>query len=289
MKVKKKPSTFNLQPSSFSSTPSSFYSMTRITKRFEKLRREGRKAFIPYITAGDPDLSTTAALILALDEAGADIIELGVPFSDPMADGPVIQRASERALKNPIGVENILPMIELVRKKTDVPIVLFTYFNPLMQFSLHDTGLKLKRAGVDGVLVTDLIPEEAGNFLVEMRQAGLDTIFLVAPTSTDERIKMIAECSSGFIYVVARAGVTGVRESISEEVRSIVERVRRYSSLPVAVGFGISNRDHVHEVWSYADGAVVGSRLVLEIEENLNSPQLVEKVARLMRELNGLK
>jgi tryptophan synthase alpha chain len=261
--------------------------MTRITERFEKLRTEGRKAFIPYITAGDPDLSTTEALILALDEAGADIIELGVPFSDPMADGPVIQRASERALKNPIGVENILPMVERVRQKTDVPIVLFTYFNPLMQFSFEDTGLKLKRAGIDGVLVTDLIPEEAGNFIAEMRQAGLDTVFLVAPTSTDERIKMIAACSSGFIYVVARAGVTGIRENISAEIRSIVGRVRRHSSLPVAVGFGISTPDHVREVWSYADGAVVGSRLVLEIEENLNSPQLVEKVARLAGELNG--
>jgi tryptophan synthase alpha chain len=261
--------------------------MTRITERLEKLRAEGRKAFIPYITAGDPDLSTTEVLILALDEAGADIIELGVPFSDPMADGPVIQRASERALKNPIGVENILPMVERVRQKTDVPIVLFTYFNPLMQYSSQDTGLKLKRAGIDGVLVTDLIPEESGTFVAEMREAGLDTIFLVAPTSTDERIKLIAECSSGFIYVVARAGVTGIRDTISAEVRSIVERVRRYSPLPVAVGFGISTHDHVREVWSYADGAVVGSRLVFEIEENLNSPYLVEKVARLARELNG--
>jgi tryptophan synthase alpha chain len=261
--------------------------MTRITKKFDSLRRENRKAFIPYITAGDPDLATTEALILALDEAGADIIELGVPFSDPMADGPVIQRASERALKNPIGVADILPVVERVRRKSEVPILLFSYFNPLLQFAREDLGSKLKEAGVDGVLVTDLIPEEAADFVAQMRQAELDTVFLVAPTSTDDRIKLIAENSSGFIYIVARTGVTGMRENISAEVRSIAERVRRYSTLPVAVGFGISKPEHVREVWSYADGAVVGSRLVLEIENNLDSPGLVERVARLARELSG--
>jgi tryptophan synthase alpha chain len=261
--------------------------MTRITKKFERLRLEDRKAFIPYITAGDPDLATTEELLLALDEAGADIIELGVPFSDPMADGPVIQRASERALKNPIGVADILPVVERVRRKSDVPILIFSYFNPLLQFAREELGSKLKEAGVDGVLVTDLIPEEAAAFVARMREAGLDTVFLVAPTSTDDRIKLIAENSSGFIYIVARTGVTGMRENISAEVRSIAERVRRYSTLPVAVGFGISKPEHVHEVWSYADGAVVGSRLVLEIENNLGSPGLVESVARLVRELRG--
>jgi tryptophan synthase alpha chain len=261
----------------------------RITKRFEDLKSEGRKAFIPYITAGDPDLATTERLLLALDDAGADVIELGVPFSDPMADGPVIQRASERALKNPVGVADILPIVERVRARSDVPILLFTYFNPLLQFSNENTGEKLKRAGVDGVLVTDLIPEEAEDFVAEMRRVELDTVFLVAPTSTDERIKLIAEHSSGFIYVVARTGVTGMRESVSAEVRALVERVRRYSPLPVAVGFGISKPEHVRDVWSYADGAVVGTRLVLEIENNLSSPQLVEKVAQLARELRRSK
>ena len=259
--------------------------MSRITERFEKLKAEGRKAFIPYITAGDPDLATTERLMLALDEAGADIIELGVPFSDPMADGPVIQRASERALKKSIGVADILPLVERVRKQSEVPIVLFTYFNPLLQFSKQGAGEALKQAGVDGVLVTDLIPEEADTFVAEMRRAGIDTIFLVAPTSTDARIKLIAQYASGFVYVVARTGVTGVRESIASEVRTIVERVRRSSRLPVAVGFGISRPEQVREVWSYADGAVVGSRLVLEIEAHLDSPQLVEQVARLTQEL----
>jgi len=259
--------------------------MSRITERFERLRAEGRKAFIPYITAGDPDLATTEALMLALDGAGADIIELGVPFSDPMADGPVIQRASERALKRQIGVADILPLVERVRQQSEVPIVLFTYFNPLLQFCGNGAGEILKRAGVDGVLVTDLIPEEADTFVAEMRHAGIDTIFLVAPTSTDARIKLIAEYTRGFVYVVARTGVTGMREAMSGEVRGIVERVRRYSRLPVAVGFGISRPEHVREVWSYADGAVVGSRLVLEIEAHLDSPQLVEQVTRLAQEL----
>jgi tryptophan synthase alpha chain len=261
--------------------------MTRITAKFEQLRGEGRKAFIPYITAGDPDLATTESLLLALADAGSDVIELGVPFSDPMADGPVIQRASERALKNPIGVADILPVVERARERSDVPILLFTYFNPLMQFSSANAGEELKRAGVDGVLVTDLIPEEAEDFVAGMRRAGLDTVFLVAPTSTDERIKLIAEHSTGFIYIVARTGVTGMRESDSAQVRRLVERVRRYSNLPVAVGFGISKPEHVRDVWSYADGAVVGSRLVLEIENNLGAPQLADKVAQLARELKG--
>ncbi|HEY8458897.1 MAG TPA: tryptophan synthase subunit alpha [Blastocatellia bacterium] len=261
--------------------------MTRITAKFEQLRREGRKAFIPYVTAGDPDLEATERLLLALADAGADVIELGVPFSDPMADGPVIQRASERALKNNIGVADILPVVERVRSRSDVPILLFTYFNPLMRFSA--AGEELKRAGVDGVLVTDLIPEEAGDFVAAMRRADLDTVFLVAPTSTDERIKLIAEHSTGFIYVVARTGVTGMRESDSAQVRELVERVRRRSSLPVAVGFGISKPEHVRDVWSYADGAAVGSRLVLEIEKHLDSPQLVERVAQLARELREAK
>lgn len=261
--------------------------MGRITSAFTKTNRTGHQAFIPYLTAGDPDLATTESLLLALAEAGADVIELGVPFSDPMADGPVIQRASERALKNPLGVADILPLVTRFRAQSDVPIVLFTYFNPLLQLRKENLGGNLKAAGVDGVLVTDLIPEEAADFVNEMRGAELDTIFLVAPTSTDERIKLIAEMTSGFVYVVARTGVTGVRQSLATEVQQLVARVRQYTSLPVAVGFGVSTPEHVREVWSYADAAVVGSRLVLEIENNLDSPQLVARVAQLARELKG--
>lgn len=261
--------------------------MSRITEKFEQLKREGRKGFIPYITAGDPDLETTERLIHALESAGADIIELGVPFSDPMADGPVIQRASERALVNSIGVADILPMVERVRKSCDIPIVLFTYFNPLMQFGGAELGRRLSEAGIDGVLVTDLIPEEAAEFVAGMRSAGIDTIFLAAPTSTGERIELISRFATGFIYVVARTGVTGVRESISTEVGELVAKVRAKSSLPVAVGFGVSTADHVRGVWEYADAAVVGSRLVLEIERNLGNPGLVEQVASLAGELIG--
>lgn len=261
--------------------------MTRISQKFQQLQHEGRKGFIPYITAGDPDLATTEKLVLALAEAGADVIELGVPFSDPMADGPVIQRASERALINPVGVAEVLSLVERIRKSCEVPIVLFTYFNPLMQFAKQDAGKKLKSAGIDGVLITDLIPEEAESFVAEMRAADVDTIFLVAPTSTDERIKLIAEHTTGFVYVVARTGVTGVRESISLAVGGLVERVKQHTSLPVAVGFGISTPEQVREVCGYADAAVVGSRLVLEIENNLGSPQLVQQVAQLAKELKG--
>lgn len=261
--------------------------MSRIKTAFEKLKREGRHAFIPYITAGDPDTETTEALLLALADAGADIIEVGVPFSDPMADGPVIQRASERALTRPLGVLDILPIVERFRKVSDVPIVLFTYYNPLLQIEQDNLGEKLRVAGVDGVLITDLIPEEAADFVGLMRGSGIDTIFLVAPTSTDDRIGMIADNASGFIYVVARTGVTGTRENLSSEVRSLVNRVKTRSALPVAVGFGVSTPSQVREVWDYADGAVVGSRLVLEIEKYLGTDEIVARVAALARDLKG--
>lgn len=258
---------------------------SHITQRFNQLKAAGRKAFIPYITAGDPDLATTEQILAALAEAGADVIELGVPFSDPMADGPVIQRASERALLQPIGIAEILPLVTRFKAQYDVPIMLFTYFNPLLQFAGEQMGEALKTAGVDGVLITDLIPEEADSFVAQMRGAGVDTIFLVAPTSTDERIKLIAKYASGFVYVVARTGVTGVGETMSQNVEAIVERVRNYTDLPIAVGFGISTHEHVQAVWRYADGAVVGSRLVLEIEKHLGAPDLVENIALLTRQL----
>lgn len=261
--------------------------MSRITERFNQLQAAGRKGFIPYITAGDPDLATTERLLDALADAGADIIELGVPFSDPMADGPVIQRASERALKNPVGIADILPVVERFRQRRDVPVVLFTYFNPLLQFRRTGLGAALHASGVDGVLVTDLIPDEADEFSAEMNRAGVDTIFLAAPTSTDERLALIAAKTRGFVYVVARTGVTGMRESAMQNVQAVVERVRRHTTLPIAVGFGIFTPEHVREVWRFADAAAVGTRLVLEIEHNLNSPDLVARVAALARALSN--
>jgi len=238
----------------------------RIDKAFDELKREGKKGFIPFITAGDPDLAATADMLIELAQAGATVIELGVPFSDPMADGPVIQRSSERALKNDVSLRQIIELVRTVRKNIETPIILFSYFNPLLQFGLTRLAEEAKAAGVDGVLVTDLSPEEAGEFDSELRANELDMIFLVAPTSTDERLKLVADRARGFIYAVSRAGVTGVRTSVSDEAEKLVNRMRRFSSLPIAVGFGISNVDQVKDVHRYADAVVVGSAIVAEIE-----------------------
>lgn len=257
--------------------------MIRIEATFKELAREGRKGFIPYITAGDPSLEATEQIILELERSGADIIELGVPFSDPMADGPVIQRASERALAHHVSVRDCLELVRRVRTQSQIPIVLFSYLNPLLSIGIERLGGELRNAGVDGVLATDLVPEEAGDFRAAMQAAGIDLIFLVAPTSTDERIKLITAACSGFVYAVSRTGVTGVQQSLSEAAWSLVQRVRPFTNLPVAVGFGVSTPEHVAEVWQHADAAVVGSRIVAEIEDNAGDPALVEKVGALAR------
>jgi tryptophan synthase alpha chain len=287
--------------------------MSRIAATFAQLKRDHRRGFIPFITAGDPDLATTGKLIIELANAGATLIELGVPFTDPMADGPVIQRASERALRHGFGLAEVLEVVSEARKQTDVSIILFSYFNPLLQFCADEkadetstpAGLprrgcrpsalpsisfaKLARAakaaGIDGVLVTDLVPEEAGEFAATLRAHGLDMIFLVAPTSTDERLQMVAEHASGFIYAVSRAGITGARDAMSAEAEKLVRRVRKFSDLPVAVGFGISKPEHVRDVWRYADAAVVGSAIVSEIEQAQSPADAVVRVRRFAREL----
>jgi tryptophan synthase alpha chain len=238
----------------------------RIEAAFNELKRQGRKGFIPFITAGDPDLPTTAELLIELSRAGATVIELGVPFSDPMADGPVIQRASERALKHRFGIREILELVSGARKEVETPIILFSYFNPLLQFGIKRLAEEAKAAGIDGVLVTDLSPEEAGEVEAELRANDLDMIFLIAPTSTDERLKLVAQHARGFIYAVSRAGVTGVRTSVSAEAEKLVNRMRQFSSSPIAVGFGISTRDQVKDVQRYADAVVIGSAIVSEIE-----------------------
>lgn len=271
--------------------------MSRIAETFADLKRDGRRGFIPFITAGDPDLETTRELIVELAQAGATLIELGVPFTDPMADGPVIQRASERALRHDFGIGEILQTVIAARKQTDVPIILFSYFNPLLQFGLkkadetsalpafEQLARDANTAGVDGILVTDLVPEEAGGFASVLRAHDLDMIFLVAPTSTDQRLRMVAERASGFIYAVSRAGITGARDEVSAEAEKLVSRVRRVSDLPVAVGFGISTPDQVADVWRYADAAVVGSAIVREIEQGLSSEDCVSRVGRFARRL----
>lgn len=257
--------------------------MTRIEAKFQELKRKNRKGFIPFITAGDPDLEATEKIILELERAGADVIELGVPFSDPMADGPVIQRASERALKNGVSVRDCLEIVRRIRRQSEVPILLFSYLNPLLSLGIEKLSRSLNSAGVDGVLATDLVPEEARELQESLRKAGLDLVFLVAPTSTDERIKIVAEASSGFVYAVSRTGVTGARQSLSDAAAELVTRVRLFCDLPIAVGFGISTPEQVVEVWRHADAAVVGSRIVSEIEANASDALLVEKVGNLAR------
>lgn len=260
--------------------------MGRIADAFTTLKRDGKKGFIPYITAGDPDLATTEQLLLTLAQR-ATLIELGVPFSDPMADGPVIQRASERALKNDFGLQDILDAAARARKQIDTPIILFSYYNPLLQFGLKRLAEAAKSAGVDGVLVTDLTPEESGEFEAELKAQDLDMIFLIAPTSTDERLKLVAKHASGFIYAVSRAGVTGARETVSVEAEKLVTRMREFSSLPIAVGFGISTAAQVADVGRYADAVVVGSAIVAEMERLEGEDDLVGRAGEFLDRITG--
>jgi tryptophan synthase alpha chain len=259
--------------------------VSSITETFEQLGGEGKRALIPFITAGDPDLATTRELLIELARSGADIIELGVPFSDPVADGPVIQRASMRALENNFGVAEILQVVKEARRKMDVPVVLFSYLNPLLQFGLDRLAEESGMAGVDGVLVTDLALEDAGEFQESLARNSQDLILLVAPTTNDQRLQMIAERARGFIYAVSRMGVTGTRSEMTGDARKLVARLRAITDLPVAVGFGISTREQVAEVWQYADGAVVGSAIVAEIEKLRGMPDLPARIGGFIRDL----
>jgi tryptophan synthase alpha chain len=257
----------------------------RIDDAFGRLKREGKKGFIPFITAGDPDLDTTPQLLVELSNSGATIIELGVPFSDPMADGPVIQRASERALKHGFGLKEIFATTARVRATIDTPLVLFSYFNPLLQYGIDRLARDASLAGIDGILATDLTPEESEPLAAALKVNRLDMIFLVAPTSTDARLRMISDHASGFVYAVSRAGVTGARENLSDEAELLVTRLRRFSSLPVAVGFGISTVQQVEQTLRYADAAVVGSAIVAQIEKLAASDKLVEETGKFVRSL----
>ena len=257
--------------------------MSRIRETFASLKRNGCGGFIPFITAGDPDIATTELLLVELAGVGADIIELGVPFSDPVADGETIQRASERALRKGITVSDALTCVSHVKQHIDVPIVLFSYFNPLLSFGRDRLAKEAKEVGVDAVLVTDLIPEEAQTWIEILAQRDLDPIFLVAPTTSDKRLKQIAGQARGFIYAVSRAGVTGARDEMTEDAEALVKRVRSVSDLPVAVGFGISTAEQVREVWRFADAAVIGSAIVSQIEKLADFPDLVRRVGEFAR------
>lgn len=259
--------------------------MSRITDTFTRLKAEGRRALIPFIMAGDPDLSKTRDLLVELAKSGADIIELGVPFSDPIADGPVIQRASMRALLNPVGVSHILEVVTDARRETDVPVILFSYLNPLLRFGAARLGQEAARAGVDGLLITDLTPDESEEFSRAMKENGLDSIYLAAPTSTEKRLRLIAERANGFIYAVSRTGVTGARSEMSADAEMLVSRLRALTNLPVAVGFGISSAKQVAEVWRYADAAVVGSAIVAEMERQAGAHDFVSSIGEFTRGL----
>jgi tryptophan synthase alpha chain len=246
-----------------------------------------RPSLVAYVTCGDPNLATTRDVVLAAIEAGADVIELGVPFSDPVADGPVIQRASERALQQGVTLADVLKLAAEVRQHAQsTGLIIFSYLNPILRMGLEKFCKVARHAGADGALLTDLPVEEAGDYVREMRRNDLATVFLAAPTSTDERLKRIAETSSGFVYAVSRTGVTGARQQLTDDARKLVRRLRKFTKLPVAVGFGISTAQQFAAVGEFADAAVVGSAIVETIERNPGKE--AESVAEFIQQLSAV-
>jgi tryptophan synthase alpha chain len=261
--------------------------MSRIAETFANLRRDRRPGLVTYTTAGDPDLGRSADILKSLDRAGADVLEVGVPFSDPLADGPVIQRATERALAAGTTLAAVLDLVKSVRDDVKAPIVIFSYANPLLRMGLPEFASRAAAAGVDGVLVLDLPIEEAVEFRSVLAANGLDTIFLLSPTTTDARIKKAAELGRGFLYGISRLGVTGARDRVASGAEAMVRRIRQHTAMPIALGFGISRPEHVAEVGLYADAAVVGSALVSLIAEASGSPRLLEQVESYVRDLKS--
>ncbi len=260
---------------------------TRISRRFRALSEAGELGLVAYVTAGDPTLDATEKIVLAGAAAGADVIELGVPFSDPVADGPTIQRASERSLARGTTLEGVLGVVKRIRAKAEVPIVLFSYFNPMLQMGLAKFARAAAEAGADGVLATDLTPEEAGDYRSELAANGLDAIFLVAPTTSDARLGAVAEASSGFLYLISRNGITGAQDALPVDLPALVRRVRKATKLPLAVGFGISQPTHVTVLGGLVDAAVVGSALVAEIEKAGSADAAATAVAAKISALKG--
>ena len=258
-------------------------SSSKIAQRFRELSDARELGLVAYVTAGDPSLEASVEIVLAAAAAGADVIELGVPFSDPLADGPTIQRASERALRGGATLAGVIDLVRRVRAQSNVPLVLFSYFNPILQMGLEKFAGAAAAAGADGVLATDLTLEEAADYRSILHARGLDTIFLAAPTSTDARLNKIAEVSSGFLYLISRMGVTGTREALPEELPALAKRVRQVTQLPTAVGFGISQPEHVTALAGIANAAVVGSALVAEIEKAATPKAAAETVASRVR------
>lgn len=254
--------------------------MSRITTTFQELRKAGRKALIPYIMSGDPSLASTKRFIAQLEDAGADIIELGVPFSDPLADGPTIQRAHERALQNGITLRRVLAFVKGIRRTTQIPVVLMTYYNPVFKFGVEVFVKKAVEAGVDGVIVPDLIPDEADELINAARKHNLDTIFLLAPTSTQDRIKKVTRASTGFIYYVSITGITGGKLSVGRSMKDTLSLTKKSSIKPVVVGFGISKPDEASKVAGLADGVVVGSAIVKLISQGKGIDKFVKSLRK---------
>ena len=257
----------------------------RIERKFNDLSQRKEKALVVYITAGDPDLPTTGKLVLSLEEAGVDVIEIGVPFSDPTADGPVIQAASQRALRQRVTLSGILDMIESVRTVSDIPIVLFGYYNPIFSYRNERFAARAKEAGVDGILVVDLPPEEAHELRQYTDIACLDFISLIAPTTTDCRIGEIAKNATGFLYYISITGVTGTAQPVMQNIRHDVERIRKINALPLVIGFGISTPEQAAEIGPYADGVVIGSALVRIIGEKGDDGDLIKIVSSFVRDI----
>jgi tryptophan synthase alpha chain len=249
------------------------------------LKFTSKPGLVAYLTCGDPDLRTSREVALAAISAGAEVLELGVPFSDPVADGPVIQRASERALRNGVSLEDVLKLAADIRRESDAGLIIFSYFNPILRMGLEKFAAAAANAGVDGALVTDLPVEEADEYLKQMRKRNLATVFLAAPTSTDQRLKRICEASTGFVYAVSRTGVTGARKDLAEDAQKLVQRLRKFTKLPIAVGFGISGPEHFAAVGRFADAAAVGTAIMQAIENNRGKE--AQAVAELIVQVVG--
>ena len=260
--------------------------MNRIVERFARLKKEGKKGFIVYIGAGDPNLEATGQLALAFDQAGVDVLELGVPFSDPLADGLANQLAAQRGLESGTTPPKVLETVAAIRKQSQIPIVLYIYFNLVHKRGLKQFISEAARAGVDGLLVLDLPPEESDNYEQLMRNAGLCNIYLVAPTTPDARIELIVKRATGFIYYISREGVTGMQEKVAANIAQMTAKIRAHTNLPIAVGFGISNPKQARLVAQNADAVVVGSAVVNQIAEHGKSPELVKHIATLVKSLN---
>jgi len=260
--------------------------MSRIDSKFKLLKHKGRKAFIAFLTAGDPNLKITEELVLALEHSGADIIELGVPFSDPLADGPTIQAASQRALAQGINLPKIFECVRRLRQQSDLPIALMTYFNPVFHYGLQRFVTDAKACGVDGVIVPDLPPEEAGDLIKLCREQDVSTVFFLAPTTTLKRARSIVNVSTGFVYYVSVTGVTGARNQQKFEIEKHVRQIKKFSKHPICVGFGVSTPEQVKDISRFADGVIVGSAIINEITRNFGQRDLVKHVSAFVKRLN---